>query len=443
MLCVLRRLLARHSPALTLALLAAQAPARALDIKIWPLLDYHSDAAGTRTLHLLGPLFSYESGAQQSELTVRPLFTLTRGPRPGQSRFALLYPLWVSRWDADETDHRVLGLISYRTQTVRRPDEWDRRFTVFPGVFYRHSPTRGTWLSVLPFYADMPDVFGYERIQMVAFPLYLRLQEPLRVRTWAPFPFVGWSGGTLGRGYRLWPVYGWDQNGEVDRMRYVLWPFYITQDRHFTRPESEHRLLVFPFYARLDSPAKENRSYAGPFFTHTIDREAHTDTWGFPWPFWVSQRDLTTGRRTALRLAPFYEDTHLGGVHKQFVMWPVYRWETQEAEAYRYRRSDVLFVVYRNIAEVQSDPDHRRHLRTLFPLYRADEQDGENELSTLAVLDALFPRNETIRRLYAPLWQLYTRQADGTRAARWSLLWDLISSDGERIRYPIGLDRSQ
>jgi hypothetical protein len=422
--------------------LLVHAPAHALDLKLWPLIDYHHDATGARVFHLLGPLISYESNAEQSELTVRPLFTLTHGPRVGESRFALLYPLWVSRWNADESDHRVLGLITYRRESAPRPGDWERRFTVFPGLFYRYSRTRGTQLSVLPFYADLHDVFGFERIQMIAFPLYLRLQEPLRVRTWLPFPFVGWSGGTLGRGVRLWPVYGWDQHGEVDRMRYVLWPFYVTQDHHFTRPEAEHRLLVFPFYARLDSPARESRSYAGVFLTHTIDREAHTETWGFPWPFWVSQRDLNTGRRTALRLAPFYEDTHVGSVHKQFVLWPVYRWQTQEVDGYRFQRSDVLFVLYRNIDEAQPESDHHRHLRTLFPLYRATEQDGEDERSTLAVLDALFPRNETIRRLYAPLWQLYTWHADGTQA-RWSLLWDLISSDGTRVRYPISLNRSQ
>jgi hypothetical protein len=79
----------------------------------------------------------------------------------------------------------------------------------------------------------------------------------------------------------------------------------------------------------------------------------------------------------------------------------------------------------------------------LFPLYRdqADDQDGD--FSTLALLDALYPRNPVIKRLYAPLWQLYSRERRGEQAPRWSLLWDLISSDGKQLRYPVYWDFGQ
>jgi hypothetical protein len=61
----------------------------------------------------------------------------------------------------------------------------------------------------------------------------------------------------------------------------------------------------------------------------------------------------------------------------------------------------------------------------------------------LALLDALYPRNPTINRVYAPLWQVFTREGEGDRAPRWSLLWDLVSSDGQAIRYPVHLDLSE
>lgn len=418
-------------------------PVLALDVKLWPLIDYHRDASGQSTLHLLGPVFSYERSAEQSELTLRPLFSYTQGLRVSHNQLAVLYPIFVSRWEPEQAEYRLFGLISYRTERALRPDQWDRRFTIFPFVFYRYSRTLGTSVSVLPFYANVRDLLGYEHIQMIAFPLYLHLKEPLVERTWLPFPFVSWSGGTLGHGYRFWPVYGWDQEGETERFKYIMWPLYISRERHFTRPEREHHLIVFPFYSRIDSPTKQSRSYAGPFFTHTIDRKEQTDTWGFPWPLWLSQRDLTTGRRTSLRLAPFYEDAHFGDLHSHFVLWPAYRWETQEADSYRHTRSDIFLLLYRNIEQVQPEYRHRRHLRTLFPLYRAYAADGESELSMLATFDALFPRNPTIQRLYAPLWQLYTHQQTGDRPPRWSLLWDLISSDGAQIRYPIRLDFSE
>jgi hypothetical protein len=35
-------------------------PTHALDLKLWPLFDYHGDASGRRSVHLLGPLLNYE-----------------------------------------------------------------------------------------------------------------------------------------------------------------------------------------------------------------------------------------------------------------------------------------------------------------------------------------------------------------------------------------------
>ncbi len=420
------------------ALLILVTRAGAADFKLWPLIDHRSDAAGQRTVHLLGPLFSYQTGGGADELSLRPLFTFTRGPRAARSQLSILYPLFVSRWQPERTEYRLFGLISYVTETERHPDAWAQRFTIFPFVFYRSSAARGASLSVLPFYADLQNFFGYERIHMIAFPFYLRLQEPLVERTWLPFPFVSWSGGTLGRGYRIWPLYGWQHNGEKDRFVYVLWPFYISHERHFTRPERESQLIMFPFYSRAVSATKDSRSYG--LFTHTTDRTAGTQTWGFPWPLWLAQRNLDTGERTALRLAPFYEDTHFGDRHAHFVLWPLYRWSTQQVDSYRHTRRDAFLLLYRDIEDVQSQYDHRRHLRTVFPLFRTNEEDGHNAASTLALLDALFPHDPTIERLYAPLWQLYSRGQEPDQPPRWSLLWDVVSSDGTRVRYPVYID---
>ncbi|MFQ5664968.1 MAG: hypothetical protein ACE5I7_00900 [Candidatus Binatia bacterium] len=429
------------SAAIVGILLLWSTPSQGFDLGLWPLINYHSDASGTRRLRLLGPLFSYESGPERTEWALRPLFSYVRGPRVSQNQFSVLYPIFVSRWEPRQTQYRLFGLISYRRESSRAPHKWERRFTIFPFIFYRYSRTRGTSLAVLPFYADLRDFFGYKRIRLLGF--YLHLQRALIEHTWLPFPFVSWTGGKLGRGVRVWPFYGWEEKGAAERFRYVLWPFYISYERHFRRLEHERRLILFPFYARIDAPGKRSRSYFGPFLTHTIDRKKRTETWGFPWPLWVSRRDLATGKRTGLRLAPFYGDTHFGDLHSQFVMWPAYRWETQETETYRHRRRDALLLLYRDVEQVQPAYGHRRHLRTLFPLYRALDEDGDSQFGMLGLLDALFPLNPTIKLQYAPLWQLYTREQQGASPARWSLLWDLISSDGTRLRYPVHLDLSE
>jgi len=437
------RLAGAGTAAAALLLCLLRATADATDVQLWPLFRYHSDASGQRSVRLLGPLLQYESGPMTREFTFRPLFSYSSNPATGEGEFDLLYPIWISRWKADETKHSLVGLISFRAQSTRRPDEWEQRFTIFPLVFYRHSRVLGTEFAILPFYANLRDFFGYQRFRTVAFPFYLRLEQPLVQRTWFPFPFLERTGGTLGRGFRVWPMYGWEEQGEEKRFTYVLWPFYISSERHFTRPEREHTLVSFPLFSRIDAPGVRSRSVLGPFFTHTVDQNAHTETWGFPWPLWVSQRNLETGKRTSLRLAPFYGNSHLGAVQRGFVLWPAYRWQRQEDDSYQYHRRDVLLVLGRTIDELQPRYHHERHLRTMFPLLRATGEDRDIHVSTLSVLDALFPYNRAIARLYAPLWQLYSADRNGNHPARWSLLWDLVSSDGERTRYPVYLTRGR
>jgi len=416
-------------------------PVHAFDLKLWPLIDYHSDTDGHRELNLLGPLLSYRSGDEDTEFTLRPLFSYTHSSHRSQHQLSVLYPLFVSRWGAALNDFRLFGLITYTIETAPQPEEWDRRFTIFPFVFYRYSHVRGARLSVLPFYADVDDIFGYQRFQMFLFPLYLRLEEALETHTWLPFPFVSWAGGKLGQGFRIWPLYGWNQDGETERYRYILWPFYISREIHFTRPEREQQLVLFPFYFSIDSPTTRSRAYG--LLTHTIDRKAGTEAWGFPWPLWLAQYDLTSHKRTSLRLAPFYGDSQFANLHSRFLLWPLYRWRTQETDDYVYSRSDVLWVVYRNIDEEQPQTRHRRHVRALFPLFREVADDDHEHMGTLALLDALFPRNPDIERLYVPLWNVYSRERDADLPSRWSVLWDLVSSDGKQVRYPVYLDFSR
>ena len=65
------------------------APATALDVKLWPLIDVHRDASGHRSVHLLGPLFSYAADAEGSELVLRPLFSFTSETRLARRQLAV------------------------------------------------------------------------------------------------------------------------------------------------------------------------------------------------------------------------------------------------------------------------------------------------------------------------------------------------------------------
>ncbi len=405
--------------------------------RLWPLIDYRSDtAAGERHLQLLGPFFQYDADPSGWSWALRPLLYRRHSNETGANTFAALYPLSVTHENAEEKTVRLLGLFSSQSRTPVRASDWERRVTLFPFVFYRRNQAGGASLSVLPFYADLHDFLGYNRIRLILFPAYLQVESDLVRRAWTPFPFVERTGGVLGRGWRLWPFYGWEQVGESSRMRYSPWPFYVHSERWYTRPEREDTLILAPFYSRIDSLRLHSRAYLGPFFTHTVDLGKQTESWGFPWPLWVSQRRLDTGERQSLRLAPFYGDQRRGDLHSRFFLWPLYRTREQETDTYRYRRRDFFLVLGRDVEEVDTESHRRRELQTLFPLFRRSVEDENAQFSTFALLDALLPSNEIIQNVYAPLWQVY-RSDRSPDSSRWSLLWGLLSSDGERLHYPV------
>lgn len=429
-----------------LALALTPAVTFALDIRLWPLIDYHRDTtAGETTLGLFGPLVRYESSPDRSLLAVRPLFYWKRAPGSQGNVFSMLYPLTIARWGETRGSTRILGLFSIDRQGPREPDapSWERRITLFPFVFYRFSETDGASLAVLPFYADLRQFLGYARVRMVLFPAYLKLEEPLIERTWLPFPFVGWTGGATGRGWRAWPFYGWQEEGNDKSFRYLLWPFYVRQELHRTQPEREERVSFTPFYSRIDSPTIRSRGYGTILYTHTLDRKARTETWGFPWPLWVYQRQADTRQRISLRLLPFYEDRHQGNQHARFYLWPLYRTRTVDADDYFYTRRDFLLTLGRESDEQQFSHRHRRTRSTFFPLWRRTTDDGDASFNTPALFDALLPGNESLRTLYAPLWTIYRSDIRQDRTATWSLLWDLISFDGTHVRSPIAMNPSQ
>src|SRR5439155_1421486 len=217
-------------------------PGAAVDVKLWPLFRYASSGAQDE-LHwtALGPFVEFTRTAETRDLYVRPLLHLhqQRGATPGD-RADILYPLAASRWDPDHESFRFL-LFTYRRTpepgTAHAPGappppaEWPSRFTLFPFIFYRQSPERGVRLSVLPFYFDLDDFLGYDRVTAVMFPVYLRLEEPRVVRRFYGFPFVSTVGGSDGRGVRVFPFYGRSDVGGVSS-RFYLWPAYRrkTQD---------------------------------------------------------------------------------------------------------------------------------------------------------------------------------------------------------------------
>jgi hypothetical protein len=420
-----------------LALTASVAPAAAFEAKLWPLFDVVARERETR-VSLLGPLVEWRSDDEGSSFALRPLFTTSTGDAGRTASF--LYP--VATWDADSAGSvlRVLGMASYARTRADAPgaEGGGTALEIFPLLFFR-SGAAGTSFSLIPLYADLERFFGYERVRMLLFPLYLRLEEPLWHRTYLPFPFVSWLGGRAGGGFRVWPLWGRTVEGAQRDTRYLFWPFWIRRVEHPGRADAVTTRIVWPLFSSIEGPTLRSRSWSFlplvllPLYTHTVDLRTDREIIAFPWPAEVVERERSTGRRLSLRLAPFWQDRTSGVLRSRFVMWPFYRHREGLGDDAGYRRTDVLFFLYRS--ERAEEAGEAVATDVLVPFWRSRGSEHRGSAQALTFLDGLFPTNDKLAAAWAPLYRLYGEERDET-AVRRDVLWRMWEWGGGKVRPP-------
>jgi hypothetical protein len=425
------------------------APAGATEIKLWPLFRYASDPVGDQMRWTaLGPLLEFNRTAGARDLYVRP-FLHVHQQRTGDrnDRSDILYPLAATRWQNDYQSFRIL-LFTYRSRPPQKagnapeapPAEWTSRFNLFPFVYYRHSPTRGTRLAVAPFYLDLDDFLGYEHVKMVMFPAYLRLTEPRVEHRWYGFPFVSTVGGVAGRGVRIFPFYGEEEIEGEERTSYVMWPFHVRRDQLVPGYGWEHRRIDFPVFAAIDGAGRRTRSWGVTAYTHTIDERSGLENIGAPWPFAVRQRNLGEDEYHVWRLFPFYGRSDRRGISSRFYAWPAYRTKRQDIEEFHYWRRDAGLILWRRQHLHNEISGRDEDLLTIAPILRSEVQDGRAFGQVPALLDSLIPKNRGALAMWAPLYALlrWDTRPDGERD--WNLLWGLVAHEKGELRGPWHLE---
>jgi len=436
--------------ALALALAATQA--HAFDVKLWPLFRYaRDDERGQLRWSAFGPFMEYVQTPETRDLYVRPFLALhqRRGPTP-DDRADICYPLVSSRWTEDHQSFRFL-LFTYRTQSASHEAEpeapssaYTSRLTVFPFIWYRHDPDDGTGMSVFPFWLDLDDFVGFERVRTVMFPAYLELTEPRVERRFHPFPFYSTVGGEDGDGVRVWPFYGRKDIAGRERSRYVLWPFHVRSEVLVPGYGWERRRVNFPVWSAIDGEARTSRAWGMIAYTHTVDRREDSDVTGSPWPLVVRAKHIGADEYYTWRLVPFYGRSDRDGISSRFYMWPAYRVKRQDTDEFHYERRDAVFLLWRHQTLDGGERNWHERLDTLFPLYRDQDDDGRRFGQAPAILDSLMPENRGILGSWAPLWAFArwdTRPSDSGEGVRdWNLLYGLAAREGGHLLGPWHLE---
>lgn len=166
-------------------------------IDLWPWFSYEADpATQTRRVRILGPLLEYKTTPERTLIAFRPLISIDQARGTHDDEVHVLYPLLTSRWQSEHQETTGLGgLVRYRTETSADGRTLESQHVrLLPIYFYdweRPAP-RGR-LSLVPVYADLEDQFGYEELELIMFPAYLRLRTPERERRYYLFVPVSTS----------------------------------------------------------------------------------------------------------------------------------------------------------------------------------------------------------------------------------------------------------
>jgi hypothetical protein len=185
-------------------------------VNLWPLLQYDSDpAARTSRLRLFGALVEYRADAARQAFFFRPFVSIDQSRVGHDDHVSFLGPVLRSYWgQTEQWSSGFGGLFTYRTRT----SEDGRTLTaqhvkLLPVYFYDwERPEPQGRISVAPLYVDLEDFLGYERIETVLFPAYVRLKTPTLDRYYYPYPIIR-RDGPEGSGYRLWPFPLRDRHG--------------------------------------------------------------------------------------------------------------------------------------------------------------------------------------------------------------------------------------
>jgi hypothetical protein len=394
-------------------------PAAARELKLWPLFDYTTDAeTGATSLKILGPLIEYGSDPKYRRVAVRPFFSIRQARVGHDDEVRVLYPLLTSRWGVEEQTTRALGgLVTYETRTTTDGRTLTRQsLRALPFYFYEWDGEHGGRASLVPFYADIDDIAGYERVQMILFPGYLRLQQPRYDRRYWLYPFYSAVGGPGGSGYALWPAYGRMAVDDTYQGGFVAWPFYVW-DTYTTGDESERHVTSFPFYSTVDGPRRRSTAYGAVLYVHSRDRDADVERFGFPSPVWEYERTMTTGATRTLRMPPFYQQRRL------------------DDSVHAYRRTDGLVVLFHDERTTDLATGTTAHARALFPAFADEGAATWDRGGSPALLDAMLPHDAGVREMYAPLWRAYGWDGP-VDAPRVSLAWGAVTREHGTTVYP-------
>jgi hypothetical protein len=211
--------------------------------------------------------------------------------------------------------------------------------------------------------------------------------------------------------------------------RFVLWPFYLEDERNIGTDNPSRTWALVPFYSQQRSPQRDSTSYLWPFgLTITDDRARKYHEVDAPWPLIVYAEG--EGKHTR-RIWPFFSQSWTERARSDFYLWPVVKYNRFHSDPLWRTRTRILFYLASHTVEKNTETGKARSRTEVFPFYTFRRDfDGSSRFQMLAITESLLPVSKSMDRSYSPLWSIWRAEYNAkTEARSQSLLWNLYRRD--------------
>ncbi len=402
---------------------------RGAEHNLWPFwVGREAPAGPIEAWQAAGPLFFSKPGAEPGARVsgFRPFYLQQH---QGEAhRAALFYPFFTWERQPGFTSFSFFQLLNQREQ-LESDGSTTRGFDVWPFYFSKQTGEPDeSYRALFPIGGTIRHRLGSDRLTWALFPLYIKSVKSGRTITQTPWPFVRRIEGDGHKGLEVWPLYGARGREGDYRRRFWLWPLFYDVQTNLSAPQPDEKFGALPFYTRETGPGYRSETYLWPFFgyTHRTDPSAY-DEKRFLWPLLVQGRGEN---RHVNRWAPFYTRSNTKGYDKTWLLWPLWRTANWEADGVAQEQEQLLFFLWwsleqRSLTNPDAAPASKRHLWPLLSTW--DNGAGRRQMQLLSPLEVFFPRNDTVRQLYTPLFALWRYDARGLDEKHWSLLWHAVT----------------
>ena len=407
------------------------------DVDLWPFVYVGKDPdKDERIVEVLGPFFEQRTSPKSKAMLIRPFYSYRINRKLKRLEADVLWPIGMGLNRPDRRNWSFSLVFWYNADMDDSGKTKGKFFYLLPFFMYKYEgENKPLTLAFWPFYGNLYNWYGRDRVRFVCWPFYVRQENKEAVNHSCPWPIldvIRWKDG--GKGLKIWPF--WGRNLRPARLDkgFVMWPFYTylyarNKDGYETR-----RWMFWPFYGWIRDHKGRAETWVWPFFDHRLDRSAayQEESWTYPWPFLGHRKATGKTPVSGRRFWPIVTWQRHGSSKYVNVLWPLIWYYSKEPKDAKEER-DAYFLVlpfYQRMWETRAGKSS--DCFQIWPVYQLGRfKDGSADAQVLALWPVRLMAGGWSRN-WAPFFRVYHGQWHAEGGYKHNVLGRLLRIEATR-----------